>query len=78
MHFLHLNFLNVQGILAQSMYNVCVFFVNFPTLKVGENHSSQASSVSWLPVSPSAPALAVLTQCALGYHHPTLPCQATF
>ena len=42
-----------------------LFFVNLLTLKMREGPISQASSVSWLPVSPSAPELVVLGKANL-------------
>ena len=51
MHFLHLNFLNVQGILAQNMYNVCVcVFRQFSNVKSGRR-SQQPSVFSQLVTS---------------------------
>ena len=37
-----------------------LFFINFLTFKMGDDPNKQASLVSWLPVNPSAPELAVL------------------
>ena len=42
-----------------------LFFVNFLTLKIGDDPSSQASLVSWLPVSLSALELDVLRKVNL-------------
>ena len=58
--FFHLNFLNAQDTLAQKIYMFGLFFVNFRTLKMGNVSNSQASLVSWFPVSPNAPELAIL------------------
>ena len=45
---------------------MCVlFFVNFLMLKMGDDPSRQASLVIWLPVSSSAPELAVLREANL-------------
>ena len=33
MHFFHLNFLNVRGILAQKFYNACAIFSRFSEVK---------------------------------------------
>ena len=61
MHFFHLNFLNARDTLAQKIYIMSVlFFINFLTLKMGDVSNSQASLVSWFPVSPNAPELAIL------------------
>ena len=42
-----------------------LFFASFPMLKMGDDPSSQASSVSWLPVNPSTLELAVLRKANL-------------
>ena len=73
--FFHLNFLNARGILAQKIYNAHKFFVNFLTLKIGDNPNNQASSVSWLPVNPKALELAVLRKAYLIFHQMQLYCQ---
>ena len=61
--FFHLNFLNAQGILAPQNILHMPFFVNFLTLKVGDDPSVIPKCpflVSWLSVNPSAPKLAIL------------------
>ena len=65
MRFFHLNFLNARGILAQKIYNARATFRQFFDVKGGDDPSNQASWVSWLPVSPSAPELAVLRKANL-------------
>ena len=64
MCFFCLNFLNAQGIYKKSIMGA-LFFVNFLTLKIGDDPSSQASLVSWLPVSLSALELDVLRKVNL-------------
>ena len=64
MRFFHLNFLYVQGILTQKIYNVHNIFRQFSDVKMMDPNK-QASSVSWLPVNPSAPELAIIWKANL-------------
>ena len=57
--FFHLNFLSVQGILAQKIEDPHATFCQFSDVKNRNNPNSQASLVSWFMVSPSALELAV-------------------
>ena len=42
-----------------------LFFVSFLALNMGDDPNSQAPLVSWLPVSPSGPKLAVIRKANL-------------
>ena len=42
-----------------------LFFVNFLMLKMGNNPNKQVYLVSWLPVNPSTPELAILRKANL-------------
>ena len=42
-----------------------LFFLNFLTLKIGDDPNNQAPSVSWLPVNPNALELAVIRKANL-------------
>ena len=63
--FFNQNFLNARGILAQRIYNARAIFCQFCDVKDTDDPNSQASSVSWFPVSPKAPELIVLSQSCL-------------
>ena len=65
MHFFHIIFVNAWGILAQKIYNAHAIFVNFLTLKMGDDPNSQAPLVSRFPVSHSALELAALRKANL-------------
>ena len=60
MRFFQQNFLIARGILVQKIYNAPLFFANLMTLKMVDDPINQASLVSWLPLNPNAPELAVL------------------
>ena len=49
MRFFHPSFLNAQGIVAQKIYNVRAFLVNFMTLKVGTIPTAKCPLVSGEP-----------------------------
>ena len=62
LQFFHLNLPNVRGILAQKSILCLLFFVNFLSLKMGDEPNNQAFSVSWLLVNPNALELALLRE----------------
>ena len=59
MCFFHLNYVNVWGILTQTIYNAHAIFVSFLMLKMGNDPKSEVSLVSWFPLCPSALELVV-------------------
>ena len=67
MRFLEINFLNVQGVLAQKIYNAHSFFVNLLALKIRDDPNNQGLWFSGLLVNPNQLELAVLRKADLTF-----------
>ena len=67
MRFFDLNFLNVQGILAQKYIMHTLFFLNFLALKMRDDSNNQALWISWFLVNLNPLELAVLRKADLTF-----------
>ena len=63
--FFHLNFLNARGILAQKIYNASAIFRQSSDVKNWWRPQRPSVIGQLVPVSPSAPELAVLNKADL-------------
>ena len=67
MRFFDLNFLNVQGILAQKICNAHIIFGQFSNFKSEDDPNNQALWASWLLVNPNLLELAVVRKADLTF-----------